>query len=256
MDYNDYDSNGNKKKFNLDLSDKKQRSRVILAAYAVIFLILIIIIRTSGITNDLNNTSNNNNNTLINTENTNTNDNNNNNNNNDNDNDFSFVNDKNYEFTITLTYDGKEYVSTGKRYNDKFDFDYMLDNQKYRFIGTIGNIKTYNNETEKYDTAHLPYFYINYYDNSVIKNVVSKSTLVEDTYEISDLELSQITGNSLLTKNNGINYIKLIKKNNKITSIEIDLSSVVTNSTNKTSNAIVKIDYKNFGLVEDFDINF
>ena len=42
MDYNEYDSNGNKKKFNVDLSDKKQRARAILAVYGVIFLILII----------------------------------------------------------------------------------------------------------------------------------------------------------------------------------------------------------------------
>lgn len=251
MNYNDYDSNGNKRKINIDLNDRKQKSRVILAVYGVLFLILIIIIRTSGIAKNYNNSINNNSaNNSVNSNTIDTND------DNDDNDDFSFVNDSNYEFTITLTYDGKNYVSQGKRYDEKFDFDYIMDNQKYRFIGTLGSIKTYNSETEKYEIAHLPYFYINYYDTSVIKNIVSNATLVEDVYEIRDSELSKITGNSLLTNNDGINYIKLIKKNNKITAIEIDISSVVTNSTNKESSAIIKIEYQNFGLVEDFNFDF
>ena len=48
MDYNNYDSDGNKKKFNfLDLFfDRKYRARLFLLAYLIFFIIIIVIIRT------------------------------------------------------------------------------------------------------------------------------------------------------------------------------------------------------------------
>ena len=106
MNYNDYDSNGNKKGFNLDLSDKKTKARVILVVYLLLFVVLVVVIRTSGFADNsdtkttANNTSANTNTVIdnttpkINTE-----------------EDFSLIDENNYEFIITLNYEDKSFVS-------------------------------------------------------------------------------------------------------------------------------------------------
>lgn len=246
MNYNEYDSNGNKKNFDFDMSDKKTRARVILGIYAVLFIVLIIFIRTSGI--KYNNQANNevNGNTETNTieepdievDGA----------------DYSLIDNNNYEFKIVASYEGKEYGTLGKRYGDKFSFDYGFDGTVYKFLGTIDSIKVLNPETNGYVKADFPYFYFNYYNNSVIKKILSNSKYIDGKFQINNISLSNITGNKIENPKDEMNTFELVVKNGYVVGLEIDITNVVDNTLNSSSVAKISIEYSNFGLVEDFSI--
>ncbi len=111
MNYNEYDSNGNKKSFNFNdmITDKKQRSRLILGVYAIIFLMLIIFVRmgTSATTN--NGEKGKNTKEVV-----------------ENkeldiyDEMFSLIDGNNYNFLYQLNYSNELYEASGKRYNNKY----------------------------------------------------------------------------------------------------------------------------------------
>ncbi|MBR4672726.1 MAG: hypothetical protein IKO78_05995 [Bacilli bacterium] len=246
MDYNEYNNNGNKKKFNIDLSDKKQRARAILVAYGIVFIILIIVIRTSGIAKNVSNNRTNQNNTNTNsTTNTTLTEQN---------GDFAFVNNNNYEFIVTLKYNKNEFVSKCKRYGDKYEVIYSYNGIDYKYIGTLDNIHVINSTTNEYIQAELPYLVVNYYDIKVLEEIINNSTLVDDKYQITNENLAKI-GNSSSKKNKeALNYITLTKKNNKIVGVELDMTNMIKSMSNISTATTVNIEYSNFGLVEDFNI--
>ena len=130
MNYNDYDSNGNKKDFNFTdlMTDKKQRSRLILGIYVVLIIILIIMIRVG-------NKSNSSKDKVV--------------KNNDveeikeekpkdeYDELFSLIDGNNYEFRYSLTLDNDIYIAEGKRYSNKFNFTFVKEGEiPIEFLGT------------------------------------------------------------------------------------------------------------------------
>ena len=251
MNYNDYDSDGNKKNYNFSdmMSDKKQRSRLILAFYAVVIIILVIMIRVgSGSNTTQNNEENSKDNSYnqeIETD----------------DNKevqqlFSLIDTNNYEFNYTLNFDNEIYIASGKRNNDKFSFTFVKEGETpIEFLGTKNNIKAKVNEEEQ--EAGFPYQYLNYFDNELLKRIIKNSSKVEDElYVITNSKLKTISNDFHSLESDSLNTIKLTIKNNTIIGIEIDYSNAISELLNREVTAVITNQYTNFNLVDDFSSNF
>lgn len=247
MDYNEYDGNGNKKSFSFSdlINDKKQRSRLFLGAYLILFIVLIIIIRMNStntynehieeekpkeeeeieekvIDNEI-------------------------------DNMFSFIDMNNYEFSYTIDVDNSISLIEGKRYKDKYSFILTSSSDKLYFNGTTSYMKAKDEFEGIYKYTGFPYILINYFNNSIIKEFINKSILKDGIYEITNENIGKVIGNNQIIGNE-INTIKLIKSNNKVTQIEMDLSNVLSLYSKKETKANLVLKYTNFGLIDDFII--
>lgn len=256
MNYNEYDSNGNKKRFNMTdlLNDKKQRSRLILAFYALIIIALIIVIRVNNSYTNENNQENTNKNESINKkeeiqdnirEETKE--------------KFSFIDQNNYEFKFVAKYNKETSVIEGKRYNNKYQFTLTSNGNVYHFLGSQNYIKGRESEKDDYISTGFPYVYLNFFDNSLLKEIVDSSKINKNVYEISNEDLNKIINgeeSSQIKQKESINTIELVTRNNKITGINIDYTNVLSDFSNEKITAKLSLEYSNFGLVEDFDINF
>ena len=257
MDYNEYDSNGNKKRFSFDVKDKKTRSRFILLIYAMIFLFLIIFVRTNYKGVNVNNESTSNNNNINNQENENKNDKVDNNVDIENKESeinemFSFIDLNNYEFKYTVSYNDTGTVIEGKKYNNKYDFSLSSDGSILHFNGSNSYIKA-KIDDEDYKLVSFPYVLVNYFDNKVIEDIVINSDYKDGFYEITNGKLGELIGEELNDSDN-INKIELITKNNKVVKINLDFTSAISSYSKENVVTKLTLEYSNFGLVEDFKL--
>lgn len=251
MDYNEYDGNGNKKSFNFSdvINDKKQRSRLILVAYLILFIVLIIIVRMNS-TNTYNEKTeekieeiDNNESSPI----------------EDKEIDseindmFSFIDMNNYDFSYYIDIDNSISMIDGKRYKDKYSFVLVNSGDKLLFNGTSSYMKAKEENEDSYKLIGFPYILVNYFNNSIIKNFINKSTSNDGVYEITNEKIGEVINNNQVTGDE-VNTIKLIKNNNKITQIEMDLSNALSIYTKKETKATLILKYTNFGLIDDFII--
>jgi len=255
MNYNEYDSNGNKNKFNLSdiINDRKQRSRFFLLVYLFIFIVLVIFIRTNLKTNPVNESKENNNsnkeenNEVVSDNNTNISE--------DLNEMFSFIDMKNYNFNYSVDIGETISLFEGKRYNDKYSFTASLNNDSnvLYFNGTSNYIKAKEDENGEYKLVMFPYVLVNYFDTNVLKEMINKSTLEDNVYKITTKEIGEIVKQDLINGDN-INTIELIKSNNKITQINLDLSNAITSYMKDSVVTNISLKYSNFGLIDDFKI--
>ncbi len=247
MNYNEYDSNGNKKSFNFNdmITDKKQRSRLILGVYAIIFLMLIIFVRmgTSATTN--NGEKGKNTKEVV-----------------ENkeldiyDEMFSLIDGNNYNFLYQLNYSNELYEASGKRYNNKYSYSFVKTGEKaIEFLGTQNNIKA-KVDNELID-AGLPYRYLNYFDNELIKNLLRKSNKIDDySYEITNSDLGKVVSDFSQCQRDDKNTILLDVKNNKVVGFSIDYSNATKELLNMEISTTITAQLSNFSLVDDFSIEF
>ena len=255
MDYNEYDGNGNKKKFNLleMLSDKQQRSRVFLFIYLVLFILLIIIVRVN-LSSSLNNNNVDNNKEIV-----------------DNTNKeektkdetetiinesdmFSFLDLNNYTFKYSIKMGDSLSIIEGKRYNDKFSFTLENAGSVLYFSGTMNYIKAKESLDGESKLTGFPYVLVNIFDVRVLKNIINSATINNDKYEITNETIGNVVKYNKLDNKGEINTIELVKKNNKITGIEMDLSKAISDYVNENTSAIISLSFSDFGLVDDFNI--
>ena len=248
MNYNEYDSNGNKKKFNFTdmVTDKTQRSRMILAIYVIFILILIVFIRVS-----ISGTSNNNDvkkdktpdkvepkelDTY--------------------DEMFSLIDENNYNFVYKLNYSNELYIASGKRFNNKYSYSFVKEGEKaIDFLGTQNNIKA-KVDNEIMD-AGLPYRYLNFFDNELIKNILRKSNKIDDnTFEVTNSDLGKIISDFSKLVSEDKNTIKLDIKNNKVVGFTIDYSNATKELLNKEITTTITAQLSNFSLIDDFGVEF
>ena len=255
MNYNDYDSNGNKKKFNLSdmFFNKQKRSILVLGMYILGIAVLIIFLRLSF------------KNTFVQKDKE------------DNkeevkeeikddkkdeikekdeiDKLFSFIDSNNYNFRFTINDSGVNYVSEGKRYNDNYSFTFTDGNQLISFLGTKDNIKV-KTVDGNIMVSSFPYVFFNYYDSEIIKNVIRKSSNNNDIYEISNEKLFEIIGRKANEDSkDALNTVELIVKNNNVVGLKIDITNAISSIEKQEKATIITLDYYDFGLVEDFDIS-
>lgn len=262
MNYNEYDSNGNKKSFDFSLlfTDKKYRSRLILCIYAIVFIVLIVMVRISSVNSNNQLTDKNENvNSEINSD------------NNENvftddnsiDNfkeEFSYIELNNYNFEYLLTSDEYQFVASGKRYNEKYDFNFTNQIDTMHYLSDGKKVMALEPNAEYYVITNFPYYYINYFDTEIIKQILNNSTkLSDDVYEITNDKLVEYVENDYKSDLNNkelTNTIKLSKKNNIIVSIEIDITNLINELGKENNSTIITLKYSNFNLIDDFEINF
>ena len=260
MNYNEYDSNGNKKKFNLIdiINDKQKRSRFILLIYLLFFVILVIIVRLnlkSSLNNNQVNNSNNSN-TVVENNNTEKKQENVVDNNivkNEIDEMFSFIESNNYEFKFVINMKNSISVIEGKRYNDKFMFTLENNGSILYFNGTSNYIRAKDSPEGEPKITGFPYVLVNIFDNKIVKEIVNNSKENNELYEISNEAIGNIVKTDLSNKDS-MNTIRLTKKNNKITKIEFDFSNAISSYIGDNANANISLEYYNFELVDDFII--
>ena len=258
MDYNEYNSNGEKKKFSFDLKDKTSRSRFILFLYILLFIFLVIFIRINYKSNINKNINENNNqiqdnNEEIKVEENIINDDNDNKEENEIDSMFSFIDLNNYNFKYVISYNDVESVIEGKRYNNKFDFSLNSNNEEIYFNGVNNYLKVKTEKNGSYKITTFPYVLVNFFDNKKIKEIINNSILSDGVYKITNDKLSKIL-NENLDNPNTINEIELIKRNNKVVKINLDLTSAVSAYSKEKITAKLNLEYFEFGLVEDFKL--
>ena len=232
--------------------DNKYRSRLILAIYIIIFVILIIFLRLNIKNTDNYSESNNEvlNNEIV-----------------DNDNEenenlyikslFSYIDLNNYNFEFKIYYNDNIYVSSGKRFNRKYDFNLTDGSSTVNYLvsGELVKIK----QNESYTVSMLPYFYINHFDNEILKEILASSRQIsENSYEITNGILSSFVDsnyNLIVGDDELLNTIELDIKNNIIVGINMDFTNLF-NHYDEVSLLKISLNYSDFGLVDDFDVNF
>ncbi len=256
MNYNEYDSNGNKKKINFtDLfTDKTNRSRMILVFYLILLIFLVLFVRnstTSKSTNEEKKEDNTKEEKVV-----------------DNTNNIEEISEfdeqlsylllNNYNFEFYLEYSDVNYTIEGKRFDDKYDFDAFTKDGDYHYIGVVNNMyaKQINGE-EAYQQTDLPPLFIDCFDNYQLKEIIEKANKVDDYYEINNFDLSTIVNSSAGFGFNQeeFNTIKLDLKNNKIVGISIDFSKLASEIEEEETIAKLNLKYSNFGLIDDFPVN-
>lgn len=242
MNYNDYDSNGNKKKFDFSkvVTDKQSKSRMILFFYLVLIVGLILMIRVSPKNTDKKNESEEKNNNQVVEEN---------NALKELDEMFSFIDGNNYEFKYTMTFKDNVSIMEGKRYSKKISFK-LIENDEYQddYIGTEDNLSGVNNNISSNASFNM-------FTTTFFKKVITNSTVNNGIYEITNENLNKIMSNNVeINDKEKNNTLELVMKNNKITEIHFDISSLISDYSKENTKALVVLEYYNFGLVDDFAI--
>ena len=252
MNYNEYDSNGNKKRFDFSdiINDKTQRSRFLLFVYLIIFIVLVIFIR-ANISNtnvnkekqeqELKEEETNNQNSVV--ENSNT----------ELDEMFSFIDLNNYDFVFNINIKDSNSIITGKRYNSKYDFELKNNDYILYFNGTSNYIKAKESIDGESKLTGFPYALINIFDTNVLKSLIANSNLNNNIYEITNEEIGKVAKETI---SNGelINTIELVKSNNKVVQINLNIANAMSSYMKEEVNATIALKYSNFGLVDDFKI--
>ncbi len=253
MNYNDYDSNGNKKRFNLSdmFFNKQKRSILVLGLYILGIAALIIFLRLSFkntfVQNDKDNKEEIKEEQEAKKEEVKEKD--------EIDNLFSFIDSNNYNFKFTINDNGVDYVSEGKRYNDNYSFTFTDGNQLISFLGTKTSIKVKTIDGNVMGST-FPYVFFNYYDSEIIKNIIRKSTNNNGIYEINNEKLFEVIRRKVDDENKDkLNTIELIVKNNNVVGLKIDITNAISAIEKQEKSTIILLDYYDFGLVEDFDIS-
>ena len=242
MNYNDYDSNGNKKKINLNgfLFDKQKRAIIILVVYAIIIVGIILLIKTRS-TNNQNKVNNETNTQVVENKEV------------ENkeiekkdDITFSLLDNNNYEFTFTITKNDEVLVIDGKRFDDKVYLTETHDGVVDEFSGLINEIKLKHT-----NYSYMNNYYIDILNNDIVKAIVNES----NNNMITNSKISEIVNyhDELVNKDNTNSVVTTIKNNN-LTGLEIDLSNFISDIEGNEIVETIKLEYKNYGLVDDFDV--
>lgn len=240
--------------FNLSslFTEKKYRARLILGVYLVFFIVLISISRSSVSNNKESNAKKDideNSSDVVEKENE-----------KEEKEDilpgFNFLSMNNYEFEYVLHLNGEEYILLGKRFNDKLSFTVSNKDEKKEYLVSGNTVKM--KENEMYVNTKLPYYYINYFDNDVIQNIIRDSEKITDTeYEITNLKLSKYIDSSFKYNNKEKdlkNSVDLTFKNGNVVGIDFDLVNLFSD-VDELNELKISLNYKNFGLIDDFVIN-
>ena len=259
------------------LSDEKYRARLILAGYAIVFIVIIILIRTSntGYKNNSSNTNSNNTNTTTNTETVNT--------NSETSseygemihtqsdesntdslyNRFSFLRLNNYHFNYVFDF-GDKLAIDGEKYDEKIRFS-VTNTQNDNTVEYFANSDTLKVKLDgKYESAEYPTIYIDCFDNVKLYTILKMSKLnsTEDNvliYTISNKLLSEVVMSSYsLTVNRDedrFNEIRVTLENNKITAIDLDLTNLLGQNSD-LKKLLISLKYDKFAQIGDFTIDF
>lgn len=147
-----------------------------------------------------------------------------------------------YEYSIEYNYNGNILKVDGKKYNDKWLFNY--NDNTYYYDGNLYLLK--ENEKEEVDKTNIEYFLM--FDIQKIYDYLLNSKYVSKTENVNN-ELI-ITSN--LTLEDTLNKIETVNKGNNLESINIDLTNYYKTKDENCVNLNIVIKYSNLNNVEDF----
>lgn len=210
------------------ISNKQYRAILYLGVYFIIFLVLILMVRLSP--NKISTRTNTKEDTII-TE------------------GFNSIKNKNYNFKYTLSIDGKEETYIGKQNNDKILFTYL--NDEFFINGGVNSKKQGTDYIIKKDGV---YKYFDFFDIALLEKIFEKSEENGENHKISLTNFIEIIGSDINVENDDFLDVKIVKHNNIITEIDIDLTKYALLLNEKIENVSLKLEYSNFNLIDEFDI--
>lgn len=157
---------------------------------------------------------------------------------------FDSIKSKNFNFKYVVKSKEQEIIYDGKQRDDKILFVNQLDKKEY--FKQKGIVLEKKENDYVLNTTFKSYF--DFFDVDLINDILQSARFEDGEYFISNKDFSEKVGFPQTEDTIYGAYIQTIKQNEIITSIEFDLSEIDTNIETIT------LQYKNYGLVEDFDI--
>lgn len=157
---------------------------------------------------------------------------------------FQHIKSKNFNFMYVVKSKEQEIIYDGKQRDDKILFVNQLDKKEY--FKQKGIILEKKENDYVLNTTFKSYF--DFFDVDLINDILQSARFEDGEYFISNKDFSEKVGFPQTEDTVYGAYIQTIKQNDIITSIVFDFSEIDTNIETIT------LQYKNYGLVEDFDI--
>ena len=100
-----------------------------------------------------------------------------------------------------------------------------------------------------------PYYYIDFFDTSVIENILNTSKKSGRTiYTINNKSLDKLNTKKIGVTNRDKNKIIIHYDNDVITRIDIDYTKYVSFADSSIQRVFLTLEYSDFGIIEDFDV--
>lgn len=225
------------KKFRLiDLIKNKRYYAILnLTFYSILIIVLIIGVRggNNSTNNSLNNKLNFNNETAI-------------------VDGFQNIKNKNFMFTYTLQKDNEKIIYEGKQNNNKIFFKNLQDNKEY----VIQDSVILEKKEEQYVLTESPIQYFDYLNVDLIEQLLSKLRKDESDYILSMNDFIAIINSEEKTNEyyDEDIFVEVKKQNNIITELVFNITPFVSLKESNVNSVKLYLQYKDFGLVEDFEI--
>lgn len=163
---------------------------------------------------------------------------------------FDYIKNKNFEFSYSLKIDSSDLLYQGKQFGNKILFTDITNNKDYYVNEDIYLVKQEN----QYILTESPLQYFNYLSVELIESILKATISDENELVISLGEFLTIIGNTTDYNSDDDIIINLVKQNNNIRKIEMDITSYIQLTRPEIENAFLVLDYSNFNLVEDIKI--
>lgn len=165
---------------------------------------------------------------------------------------FQNVKNKNFMFIYTLQKDNEKIVYEGKQSNNKIYFKNLQDNKEYVIQDSVVLVR----KQEQYVLTESPIQYFNYLNVDLIEQLLSKLRKDENDYIISMNDFVSIIDAEEKTNEyyDEDIFVEIKKQNNIITELVFDITAFVSLKESNVNSVKLYLQYKDFGLVEDFQI--
>lgn len=166
------------------------------------------------------------------------------------------INDINYSYSYTVTYNGISDVYLGKKVDEKEKFTLISNGTTKNYAILNDNYLVLENGT--YHLTENPSKFLKYCDIEKILNLVETEAKVEKEntilYTISNKDLSFTYKDKLLLDNEKDNTVKFSLSNNVLKRVDLDLSNYLTSIENKELSLTVTMEFADIGTTADFEI--
>lgn len=166
------------------------------------------------------------------------------------------INDINYSYSYTITYNGVSEVYLGKKIDEKERFtlirngittDYAIINDNYLIL-----------ENGIYHITENPSKFFKYCDIekilSLVENEIPTQNEERIKYTVSNQNLSSIYRDVLLLDNEQSNMIQLSLSDNMLKGLDLDFSNYFTSIEGIAVSFLIHMEFADIGTTEDFEI--
>lgn len=154
---------------------------------------------------------------------------------------------KNFKFEYILEINNIKTIYKGENNKDRTHFVYKSSKEEREYYSIQDVFLKYDNKS--YILANNPSLYFNFFDIEKVKNIISK---VQDNF-ITNKDLYYIEKSELLGDNR-LNKVDIIKMNNVIQQIKIDLTNFA-NIYKSNSKVTLILNYSDYNKVNEININ-